>query len=98
MDLFFVDPAARADFALYEEFAKRLTALLDRAPQIPAAAEFIVRRAHYDPGAAEGYYFTFELAGYGDDDDEAKKRWVIALKLIANAILQISTTRDRATG
>ena len=73
VDLFFADPAVRGDFALHEEFAKRLTALLTRAPQISAVAEFIVRRAYYDPDAVEGYYYTFELAGYGDDDEETKK-------------------------
>jgi hypothetical protein len=91
VDLFFVDAASRADFPQHEDFAQKLAALLKRAPQISAAAEFIVRRAHYD--GKPGFYFTFELAGYGDDGEDAKKRWMIALNLIANAILQLSASR-----
>ncbi|MGH9524425.1 MAG: hypothetical protein ACRD3E_18025 [Terriglobales bacterium] len=100
VDLFFADPACRGDRALHEEFARRVTALLKRAPQISAAAEFIVRRAHFEDGDAvnEGYYLTFELAAYGDDEEDARKRWMIALNLIANAILQWSAqaSGDRA--
>ena len=88
VDLFFADQAPRTNFPQHEEFAKKLTNLLKRAPQISAAAEFIIRRAHYD--GRSGFYITFELAGYGDDEDDAKKRWMIALNLIANAILQLS--------
>jgi len=95
VDIFFSDPVPRADFPHHEEFAKKLTQLLQRAPQISAAAEFIVRRAHFD--GKSGFYFTFELAGYGYDEDDAKKRWMIALNLIANAILQLSATRIAAT-
>lgn len=92
VDLFFCDFSRRSDFPLHENFAKTLTELLQRAPQISAAAEFIVRRAHYQRADAftEGFYFTFELCGYGDDEDDARKRWRIALDLIANAILQLS--------
>ena len=90
VDLFFADVARRNLFPEHEGFAKQLTALLKRAPQISAAAEFIIRRAHYD--GEPGFYFTFELAGYGDDEDDAKKRWAIALNLIGNAILQLSAT------
>ena len=92
VDLFFAEPSRRSDRLQHEEFAKRLTALLQRAPQISAAAEFIVRRAHFAGSdvVQEGYYFTFELAAYGDDEDDARKRWMIALRLIANAILQCS--------
>lgn len=91
VDLIFADLAPRMDFSQHEEFARRLTTLLQRAPQISAAAEFIVRRAHYD--GKSGFYFTFELAGYGDDEEDAKKRWTIALDLIGNAILQLSVSR-----
>jgi hypothetical protein len=88
VDLFFTETGPRVDFPGHEAFAVKLTTLLKRAPEISAAAEFIIRRAHYD--GKSGFYFTFELAGYGDDEDDAKKRWTIALNLIANAILQVS--------
>lgn len=91
VDLFFVASPPRSDFQHHEAFAKKITELLRRAPQISAAAEFIIRRAHFD--AVTGFYFTFELAGYGDDEDDARKRWRISLDLIANAILQLSAAR-----
>ena len=99
IDLFFGDPVARADFPRHEEFAAKLTSLLKRAPQISAAAEFIVRRAHFEDlhQVSDGFYFTFELTGYGDDEDDAKKRWIIALNLIGNAILQLSVARAAQT-
>lgn len=99
VDLFFGDPEARADFSRHEEFAAKLASLLKRAPQISAAAEFIIRRAHFEEldQVSQGFYFTFELAGYGDDEDEAKKRWIIALNLIGNAILQLSVAKTAKT-
>ena len=96
IDLIFVDAAPRLDFLQHEEFVKKLTTLLKRAPQISAAAEFIVRRACF--GGEPGFYLTFELTGYGDDEEDAKKRWMIALNLIANAILQLSATRVLTDG
>ncbi len=44
---------------------------------------------------SEGFYFTFYLSGYGDDSDEARRHWGIALKLVENAILQLSATHRR---
>ena len=91
VDLFFADTAPRGDFPQHEQFAKKLVELLKRAPQISAVAEFIIRRAHFQ--GEPGFYFTFELAGYGDDQEDARKRWRIALDLIGNAILQLSAAR-----
>jgi hypothetical protein len=92
VDLFFAGPERQAGMRFHEEFAAKLTELLQRAPQISAAAEFILRRAHFaeDGTVSEGFYYTFELAAYGDDEEDARKRWMIALRLIANAILQLS--------
>ena len=95
VDLIFTDTKARPTFAGHENFAKRIARLLRRAPDIPSAAEFIVRRCRYaagEPGsssdAAEGFYLTFYLFGYGDDEDEARRRWGIGLKVVENALLQ----------
>ncbi len=112
VDFFFAAEEARFSFEQHEEFALRLVKLLGRAPQISAAAEFILRRCYYQssvagrqsPGKgpkgvssptkpAEGFYFTFYLSGYGDDETDARKRWGIALKLTGNAILQLSAAR-----
>jgi hypothetical protein len=72
--------------------ATRLTQLLRRVPEIPAAAEFLVRRCYYheEDETRDGFYITFYLFGYGDDDPQAQQRWVIGLKLVENAIRQIS--------
>ncbi len=125
VDLIFADPKARLGFAGHENFAKRIARLLRRAPDIPSAAEFIVRRCRYGPGAAgaevrhvhpsapksvapgtpegnnsdaaEGFYLTFYLFGYGDDEDEARRRWGIALKIVENALLQLSAMHRRGS-
>ena len=103
VDVFFADDARRFSFEQHKEFARRLIKLLSRAPQISAAAEFIVRRCYYEnageggssepAGHREGFYFTFYLSAYGDDQPDARQRWGIALKLIGNAILQLSVAR-----
>lgn len=110
VDLIFTDPKARWGFAGHENFAKRSAALLRRAPDIPSAAEFIVRRCRYASGAAggearpgsnseaaEGFYLTLYLFGYGDDEDEARRRWGIALKIVENALLQLSAMHRRGS-
>jgi len=110
VDLIFTDPKARPEFAGHENFAKRVARLLRRAPDIPSAAEFIVRRCHYAPSAAgagtnagsnsdvaDGFCLTFYLFGYGDDEDEARRRWGIALKVVENALLQLSGLHRRGS-
>jgi len=97
VDLIFTDPQPRARFAAHENFGKRIARLLLRAPDIPSAAEFIVRRCYYAAGAVEGFYLTFYLFGYGDDEDEARRRWGIALKMVENALLQLSAMHRRGS-
>ncbi len=46
---------------------------------------------------SEGFYFSFYLSGYGDDSDEARRHWGIALKLVENAILQLSAVHRRGS-
>lgn len=98
-DVFFSAEEPRFSFDQHEQFARRLLKLLARAPQISAAAEFILRHGYYqqdDAPAREGFYFTFYLSGYGDDEADARKRWGIALNLVGNAILQLSAMRPPA--
>lgn len=92
VDLLFSEEPARLDFARHEDFAKRLTTLLTKAPEIPAAADFLIRRCYYHQAepALSGFYISFYLFGYGDDEAQAHQRWVIALKLVENAIRQAS--------
>ena len=91
VDLLFSDDR-RFSFPEHEKLAKRLTELLKRVPEIPAAADFLVRRCHYHEGAEiqDGFYITFYLFGYGDEEDRARKQWRIGLDLVQNAVRQIS--------
>lgn len=107
VDLIFTDICERASFSSHENFAARIARLLRRAPDLPSAAEFVVRRCFYRPavGGAEvsdivqesGFYLTFYLFGYGDDEDEARRRWGIALKITENALLQLSAVHRRGS-
>ena len=88
IDLLFSDDR-RFDFPALEGFAKRLVSLLKQVPEIPAAAELLIRRAYYREDR-DGFYGTLYVFGYGDDEPQARQRWAIALKLVENAIRQIS--------
>jgi hypothetical protein len=92
IDLLFSDEHSRFSLAEHEALAKRLTELLKRVPEIPAAAEFLIRRCYYGVEAQEGFYVTFYLFGYGDDDSRARQQWAIGLKLVENAIRQTSAS------
>jgi hypothetical protein len=91
VDILFSAETSRYSFAEHEQFAQRVTQLLKRVPEIPAAAEFMIRRAFYHSAdeIQEGFYITLYLFGYGDDEPQAHRRWAIALKLVENAIRQV---------
>jgi hypothetical protein len=93
VDLVCSQEQARFSFSEHELLAKRLTQLLQRVPEIPAAAEFLIRRCYYHEATEVrgGFYITFYLFGYGDDEAQARQRWAIGLKLAENAIRQISS-------
>jgi hypothetical protein len=98
VDLFFLDAPPRFSFPQHEQLAKRLSNLLQRAPEMAAAAEFLIRRCYYHeqeevPGQEEirdGFYITFYLFGYGKDEVRSRQNWAIGLKLIGYAIRQMS--------
>ena len=98
VDLFFSDEPKRFSFPEHEHLAKRLIQLLQRAPEMPAAAEFLIRRCYFYepeevPGQEEirdGFYITFYLFGFGNDELRSRQNWAIGLKLIGNAIRQMS--------
>ena len=98
VDLFFSDEPKRFSFPEHEHLAKRLIQLLQRAPEMPAAAEFLIRRCYFHepeevPGQEEsrdGFYITFYLFGFGNDELRSRQNWAIGLKLIGNAIRQMS--------
>jgi hypothetical protein len=93
VDVLFTDRSARFSFEAHESLVKRLIALLKRVPEIPAAAEFLVRRCYYHEGESvrEGFYVTCYLFGFGQDESKARQQWAIALKLVSNAFTQLSS-------
>jgi hypothetical protein len=95
VDLVVSDGECRRSFSFHEGFAKKLTELLRRAPEIRAAAEICVRRCFFSGGAdtAEGFYFTLYTNGYGEDEAGARKSWAIAMNLVGNAVVQLSANR-----
>jgi hypothetical protein len=92
VDILFSDDRLRFSFADHEQWAQRLKDLLKKAPEIPAAAEFLIRRCYYHgaDGTREGFYITFYMFGYGEDEPQSRQRWAVGLKLVENAILQVS--------
>jgi len=110
VDLVFIGEQ-RFSFPANEDFARALCALLNKAPEMPSAAEFVIRRCYFHldvarPPSAEspsgeaaavdsqaGYCLTFYLSGYGDEETDARQRWNIGMKLVQNAILQLSVRR-----
>jgi hypothetical protein len=93
VDLLFSNTDLRFSLESHEKMARDLTELLKKSPDIPASAEFLIRRCYYHVENQEpsfGFYVSFYLFGYGEGEEESRKRWAIALKLVENAIRQIS--------
>ena len=90
-DVLFASPKLRSSFEQNEQSARKLVRLLQLAPEMPASAEFLVRRCFFDDNREfDGFYMTCYVFGYSDHEDEARKHWGIALRLVGNALLQIS--------
>jgi hypothetical protein len=91
VDFILSDTASRFCFDRHQDLLKRLTALFKRAPDIPASAEFFLRRCYYHEGhnVRDGFYVTLYLFGYGNDEAKARQQWGIALELAGNAITQL---------
>lgn len=90
VDILFSHEGARFSFPDHELWAKRLTGLLKKAPEIPAAAELLIRCCYFQEagGIREGFYITCYVFGYGEDESQTRQRWAVALKLVENAIRQ----------
>jgi hypothetical protein len=82
----------RQSLVVHEQFAGKLVELLRRAPEIQSAAEICVRRCYFprEGDVGEGFYFTFYTSGYGQDEQNARQNWEVGLKLVGNAIVQLS--------
>ncbi len=91
VDVVFSATDARLTLARHEQFAKNLVALLRRAPETPSSAEVCVRCCYFTEDAVQqGFYFTLYVSGYGEDEDSARLNWGVALKLVGNAMVQMS--------
>ena len=82
----------RQSLSAHEQFARKLVELLRRAPETPSAAEVCVRRCYFaeEGGVREGFYCTLYVSGYGNDGASARQNWAVGLKLMGNAIVQLS--------
>ena len=92
VDVVFSEIDARLSFSAHEQFARKLVELLRRVPDTPSATEVCVRRCYFgeDSGIREGFYCTLNVSGYGNDDASARQSWGVGLKLMGNAIVQLS--------
>lgn len=92
VDLVFSHTDQRQSFPEHEAFAKRLAALLRRAPEISSSAEVCVRRCFFGNSSAtrEGFYFTVYVNGYGNEEEAARQNWAIGMRLVGSALVQLS--------
>ena len=101
IDMVPVADGPRYSFDEMEDLGRKIARLLQRAPEIPAAAEFVVRRCYYHGGPgqepAAGFYMTAYVTGYGDAQEEARRRWTIALQLLQHALIQSMTGVESGT-
>ena len=100
VDLLFSADGPRFSLEKHEALAGDLCNLLKRAPEMAASAEFVVRHCHFHNSNSHadsriGFCITAYITGFGDSDDEAVKRWTIALKLLQNALVQVSRIGNR---
>jgi hypothetical protein len=92
VDVVFSGIDVRLSFSLHEQFAGKLVELLRRAPDTPSLVDVCVRRCYFgeDSGVREGFYCTLYASGYGSDEASARQNWGVGLKLMGNAIVQLS--------
>jgi hypothetical protein len=86
-------PARRFNLEEHETLAKSLCALLQRAPEMKAGIDLVIRRCYYHPEAnpeesSDGFCITAYVSGFGDDQSEARQRWGIAITLLQHALVQ----------
>ena len=94
VDLLLPEAGARFSLELHQSFAHHLRDHLRRSPELPAAAEFVVRRCYYHARGEtrDGFCLTFYLFGYGKDETEARRQWARALKLVEGVLLKMVET------
>jgi hypothetical protein len=102
VDVVFSELALRASLPAHENLARMVATLLSSAPDLAAAADFVVRRCYShtsaDPEQSDdGYCVTVYVNGFGDQEEDAQKNWVIGLKLVQNALMQALAQQRRLT-
>jgi hypothetical protein len=95
VDLVFEADEPRVSLEGHEALAKNLSDLLQRAPEMAASVELVIRRCYYHPDAKpneslSGFCITAYVSGFGEDEPEARKRWSIALTLLQHALVQVA--------
>jgi hypothetical protein len=95
VDVVFSSGDARGSLSIHEGFVRKLVGLLRRAPEIPSAAEACVRRCLFgeEIDVQDGFYCTLYVSGYGRDEASARQNWGVGLKLVGNALVQLSSER-----
>ncbi|MBZ5530936.1 MAG: hypothetical protein LAO20_05855 [Acidobacteriia bacterium] len=87
------DENLRYSFEAHESLVKGLCALLARVPEMPASAEFVVRRCYFHTAttlekSCAGFCVTAYVFGFGESSAQARLRWAIAVKLVQHALVQ----------
>ena len=92
VDVVFSEIDVRLSLSAHEQFARKLVELLRRVPDTPSAAEVCVRRCYFadDGDVREGFYCTLYVSGYGNEEASARRNWGVGLKLMGNAVVQLS--------
>lgn len=95
VDLIFAADAARLSLGQHESLAKSLCRLLQRAPEMAAAVELIIRRCYYHPDdnpgeSLSGFCITAYVSGFAESELEARRPWSIALTLFQHALVQVA--------
>jgi hypothetical protein len=92
VDLLFSDETPCFSLTTHEQLVTKLFSLLQRAPEMPASIEFVLRHCHYHGSGGSdsktGFCVTSYVSGFGDEEEEARQRWAIALKLLQHALVQ----------
>ena len=94
VDLVLSHADRRQSLPFYERLAKRMVELLRKTPETYSSAEFCIRRCYFttESDPQEGLYLTVYVNGYGHDAPQARQNWGIALRLVGNAIVQLSVS------
>jgi len=94
VDLIFAANEPRLVFEKHEVLAKDLCRLLQRAPEMKAAIELVIRRCYYHregkpEESNDGFCITSYVSGFGDEELEARQHWAIAITLLQHALVQV---------